>query len=1007
MRKLRLVLFGLVATLSVVFVLLLQEPSNRLDSLDPLRLSEPKSPFGEAPAGRGPARSVAELAEESEEGVLAREEVHPSPTTFNAWTELPSGLLSAEIRVRVEAAAGEALAGATLELEWGVEQLPLDTWSTDGFRLEATSDADGRALFKVPPVGIFSIRATRAGFAAARISPVLPGDEVTLPMSRGRILTGRVVSRETGVPLEGASVRLAVDRLRRFTESDDEGAFQFEDLPDGQVRLDALAEGFDLERVSAVEPDGERVGPALLELSQGADFHGQVVDLSGGRPIAAVEVNLRLRRGFDGDDPVARTVRTNANGEFYFASISRSGLELELRAEGYADAIQTLVVQPEDHEATQEFSLAAEALVAGWVRRTDGSPVEGAEVTLGGRSKEVGEDRTVTSGPDGRFLISAVLPGQQYQLRAVQREEQLAPSESQTIAVPTAEAPAGAQEVEIILRAGARLRGVVQDALGQPAPYAQVILEDLPTATWRVLNRSPVVFADVLGEFQFEGLPDALVHISARSGEAVSEQLEIGLTSGSEQATVLVLQQGLSLSGLVVDGEGVPVEEAWVSVFSTVRDFSLPELPQSPESPKARKSKSRQPAPDQPKARQKRLSKEAQVAEKRRKAAEQKRKQQIAKLLERDRNGGLFRSAIGGGRGGSTAFRGLARTDSSGAFRLSGLLGDQQYVLVVRKEGFEPVRQYQLVPDELAGGRALQRKIVLARLLSLTGMVVNSGTRLPLERFQVSARPVGEATPDDADLAALLLRRQEQSRGFRSTDGSFELTGLRPGAYEVSVRARGFHSPQPKRVELPGVLGAGGLYALTPASQVAGNVRKGNGTELFGVPVFLIPESPPSTGPENSSKKSGKRGRRQRLQVFRRTTNQQGEFLFNDVPPGHYQIGLGQPGAPLAGPLQLFVEDGGLVQRDFRYDAVGALLVEVRADGGFGLRKARVRLKSRPAGTSYSLSTDEKGRVEFSNVLADEYVLSISARGYQATSSVLKIQAGDRNTKVLSLEPRN
>jgi hypothetical protein len=276
------------------------------------------------------------------------------------------------VRVRVEREDGEPVAGATLELELGAEQLRLSNWSIRDFRREETSDADGRAEFRVPPVGVFTIHVEREGFAPARLAPVVPGDDLVLILSRGRTVSGQVRSQESGAPIAGAGLRFSGDRLRRFTTSDGGGGFQFEDLPDGPLRLDALAEGFDLERLRELDADGEREGPLVVELSPGADLSGTLADLAGGEPIAGASVELRLRREFGGEGPPARLARTDANGAFRFARVSRTGLELAFTAAGYAESVERLDLDPEEAVATERYTLQTEAELSGLVHRAEG-----------------------------------------------------------------------------------------------------------------------------------------------------------------------------------------------------------------------------------------------------------------------------------------------------------------------------------------------------------------------------------------------------------------------------------------------------------------------------------------------------------------------------------------------------------------------------------------------------------------------------------------------------------
>ncbi|MFH0946580.1 MAG: carboxypeptidase-like regulatory domain-containing protein, partial [Planctomycetota bacterium] len=126
--------------------------------------------------------------------------------------------------------------------------------------------------------------------------------------------------------------------------------------------------------------------------------------------------------------------------------------------------------------------------------------------------------------------------------------------------------------------------------------------------------------------------------------------------------------------------------------------------------------------------------------------------------------------------------------------------------------------------------------------------------------------------------------------------------------------------------------------------------------------------------------------------------------LFANVPPGRYRVGLGRLSKPLAGPLDVLVVDGEEQRRDFRLDALGDVVLEVRSASGFGLGNAKVHMKGRGMGASYQARTDDAGRAPFLNLLADTYQLKVSAKSHVAHEETIDVQARGHRVRPVLLQ---
>src|SRR5690606_26529509 len=116
----------------------------------------------------------------------------------------PDALLTSSLSVKVEDAFGRPIVDAEVLLRAGFpgrREVPVPFVD---FAAEAVADARAVATFAVPPIGVYTARASSPGFAEDELGPIVPGDEVTLRLDAGETLSGVVTDASTEAPLEGA-----------------------------------------------------------------------------------------------------------------------------------------------------------------------------------------------------------------------------------------------------------------------------------------------------------------------------------------------------------------------------------------------------------------------------------------------------------------------------------------------------------------------------------------------------------------------------------------------------------------------------------------------------------------------------------------------------------------------------------------------------------------------------------------------------------------------------------
>lgn len=126
-------------------------------------------------------------------------------------------------------------------------------------------------------------------------------------------------------------------------------------------------------------------------------------------------------------------------------------------------------------------------------------------------------------------------------------------------------------------------------------------------------------------------------------------------------------------------------------------------------------------------------------------------------------------------------------TGMDGRYRL-GPLPPGFFKLLGRCEGYEAASVGPVT------GRSAS-DLVLVRFAALRGAVLDHETREPVPRFRIEAIKKKEIPPAPADSGS------QGDIEFYDIDGRFLYDGLRPGAYAVSVRSRGF-APQLREVVL-------------------------------------------------------------------------------------------------------------------------------------------------------------------------------------------------------------
>ena len=864
----------------------------------------------------------------------------------------PKSMLTAAIGLSIaDAETGQALSGARVDLwsggkkQKGALPVPFSDYAADG-----ESDATGRASIQVPKIGVFSMRVTKDGYAPKQLGPVMPGDELTVRLIRGRVLEGVVADAETGEPVAEALVRAMFegDAAEALTDGES-GAFAIRDLSSGLYTIEVLADGYDVHTQTGIQVGTTAAVPLDVKLRPGVRLLGTVTDADSEEPIedAAVIASVRRVLRDEQSELLLLETTTDAAGAFELEGVSRSDVDLTIESPGYAGFRDRLRLDEESVEETIEVKMIPGLEVSGRVLDPRGAPAAKATVRLGGVTTHEVAERTVTADEDGRFRFVDVRPGASFQIVAVSKDVRVAPTISERLTV-YAQTPV--EDVELRLRTGATVVGSVVDDDANPVPHARVLVEGLAPLMWKALGESSVRYADENGEFELVGMPEELIVVSARHRDILSQSTTVKLMSEQEHEVRLRLSSGVLLEGLVMNLMNAPVDDVLVTAYAQAPELSV-----------------------------------AGGA-----AGQSKRAKDLITRAKGSQNAGArILQGVTGGKANTTATRGFARSDETGQFAIPGLEPGVPIALELRHDDYATKFVFNVIPG------TGDVRVKMTPMLVLTGRVVESGSRRAVTKFVVSARPTRQ---DDrvTTLEAALAQKTSVTRQFQSADGTFSMSGLEAGRYDITVLSAGYKKAPAQQVKLAPNYPTDVQFELDAAAVVEGIVVAPDGSPIPRMPVFLRPKQASALAA----------GADKKPKAMTRTTTWEGTFRITEVDAGAYSIGLGKMGAPVVGPIDLIVEEGQDVYRELRLEATGGLLVEVRSFKGFPLSKADVTFRGNTSGMTVRRRTDAKGRVAFGALFPEPGMIVVAHKAHALFKKDVTIQAFDERREEVALKPK-
>ncbi|MGH2897294.1 MAG: carboxypeptidase-like regulatory domain-containing protein, partial [Solirubrobacteraceae bacterium] len=378
-------------------------------------------------------------------------------------------------------------------------------------------------------------------------------------------LAGTVVDAATDQPIAGA--RVTVTGEESFLEgttalTGPDGAYRVGGLSPGRFSATARSEHrFGRSEGSVLVGIGQRVDGANIKVSPAMHIEGKLVIAGTGQPCADGDVHLR-----DAERQHELHLREMPGGIHLGDGALPGTYAVTAQCQGFLPRSYPPIAIT-DKDVTAVWEVDRGATVRGKVTTRSGEPIDAARITARpDGSERISDGQLVWSAPDGGYELRGMRPGS----HRIEVASERAPAPEAGFQVEVA---AGAVvERNLVLDDGGSIRGTVVDAQGAPVA-GMYIHTRMASERFPRLSRNECR-SDASGGFACAALAAGDYRVSASSSRFVRPSMP-GSDDGSQLVTVrtnevatvklVVDAQSAAIKGIVLDGAGKPIQDAFVS----------------------------------------------------------------------------------------------------------------------------------------------------------------------------------------------------------------------------------------------------------------------------------------------------------------------------------------------------------------------------------------------------------------------------------------------------------
>ncbi len=384
---------------------------------------------------------------------------------------------------------------------------------------------------------------------------------------------GSVVDADGQLPVPGARVSASsLQGLRRTAISDFRGSFSLPLPPQTAFNLSTEADGYLPYQRSDIFVDANT--HLLISLEKELLLRGRVVDQFD-KPVRRAEIGLKCTESLSISTP---NPWTDGDGAFEirygssFAGPKAGSKECEVVASHPAAArpATAAIELPTEVEIVLRLDIAEKetARVWGVVSDPEGRPLAGAKVLLF-RGTSYAEVAGVKTDTDGTYRLPPVSPGR-YSLAATSGAD---PGTRKTLTLEASKE----YRVDFVVDPGESVKGRVLSPLGNPIAEARIECSSSFHESGAGGQFGTTTWTGEDGLFTIDALKrDYLYRITVAHPDYQPFQTELGFPYPA--FIEIVLEEGITLGGVVSDSRGMPLSRGTLSVVlggNVVRSISL------------------------------------------------------------------------------------------------------------------------------------------------------------------------------------------------------------------------------------------------------------------------------------------------------------------------------------------------------------------------------------------------------------------------------------------------